>query len=282
MPISSVFFAVLHLEDGPKIVYQVPEGLITTPPRPPPRPSTPQTSSDLSISVPSPPNNTNNTPTSTASPTHPPPCPSTTSKAQASSSTTGQSQSQSQSSSTTTTTNTTTAGGGGGGASSGPAPLFEFELISQFAIPQAELCGRLMICTTRKHRIVGFPVILKGEHYERGMFQYNLCFVFQRDLDVSPYEPVVRKVARVLTVCEVSSSGSGDGLVMEPEPVLCVQEYVTYNIWYIRYTIYRKSACFFLIRLLLWKYTQYSSSFLPISIPSRRHRSDSIASTRSS
>ena len=283
MPISSVFFAVLHLEDGPKIVYQVPEGLITTPPRPPPRPSTPQTSSDLSISVPSPPNNTNNTPTSTASPTHPPPCPPTTSKAQASSSTTGQSQSQSQSSSTTTTTNTTTAGGGGGGgASSGPAPLFEFELISQFAIPQAELCGRLMICTTRKHRIVGFPVILKGEHYERGMFQYNLCFVFQRDLDVSPYEPVVRKVARVLTVCEVSSSGSGDGLVMEPEPVLCVQEYVTYNIWYIRYTIYRKSACFFLIRLLLWKYTQYSSSFLPISIPSRRHRSDSIASTRSS
>ena len=195
MPISSVFFAVLHLEDGPKIVYQVPEGLITTPPRPPPRPSTPQTSSDLSISVPSPPNSTNNTPASTVSPTRPPPCPST-SKAQASSSTTGQSQSQSLS--TTTTTNTTAGGSGG------PAPLFEFELISQFAIPQAELCGRLMICTTRKHRIVGFPVILKGEHYERGMFQYNLCFVFQRDLDVSPYEPVVRKVARVLTVCEVS------------------------------------------------------------------------------
>ena len=155
-------------------MYQVPEGLITTPPR--------------SSSVPSPPSiNTNNTPTSTVSPTRPPLCHSI-GKAQASS-TTGSSQLSS----------TSPAGGGG------PAPLFEFELISQFTIPQAELCGRLMICTTRKHRIVGFPVILKGAHYPRGMFQYNLCFVFQRDLDVSPYEPVVRKVARVLTVCEVSS-----------------------------------------------------------------------------
>ena len=186
MPISSVFFAVLHLEDGPKIVYQVPEGLITTPPRS----SISRTSSEPSTSEPSPPVDTHNTPTSTVPPTRPPLCHST-SKAQVSS-TTGQSQSLSTSN---------TAGGG-------PAPLFEFELISQFAIPQAELCGRLMICTTRKHRIVGFPVILKGAHYDREMFQYNLCFVFQRDLDVSPYEPVVRKVARVLTVCEVSSRSS--------------------------------------------------------------------------
>src|SRR5258706_1286456 len=188
MPISSVFFAVLHLEDGPKIVYQVPEGLITTPPRS----SRSRTTSDPSTGEPSPHIDTNNAPTSTVSPTRPPLCHST-SKAQASS-TTGQSKSLS-------TTNT--AGGG-------PAPLFEFELISQFAIPQAELCGRLMICTTRKHRIVGFPVILKGPHYDREMFQYNLCFVFQRDFDVSPYEPVVRKVARVLTVCEVSPGLRGE------------------------------------------------------------------------
>ena len=204
MPISSVFFAVLHLEEGPKIVYQVPEGLITTPPRS----FGSQPNSDLSTSVPSPPSiNTSNTPTSTVSPTRPPLCHST-SKAQALS-TTGSSQ----------LSTTGTAGGGGGGG--GPAPLFEFELISQFTIPQAELCGRLMICTTRKHRIVGFPIILKGAHYWRGMFQYNLCFVFQRDLDVSPYEPVVRKVARVLTVCEVCSGSSLCGTI-------------TYNIRYIQ------------------------------------------------
>jgi len=210
MPISSVFFAVLHLIEGPKIMYQVPEGLITTPPRSFVSPS----SSDLSTSVPSPPPiNSNNTPTSTVSPTRPPLCHST-SKAQASSTVPSQ------------LSSTSTAGGG-------PAPLFEFELISQFTIPQAELCGRLMICTTRKHRIVGFPVILKGPHYERGMFQYNLCFVFQRDLDVSPYEPVVRKVARVLTVCEVSSGA-------------CYVDPLTRV-----FGICRKSAGFFHIRPLL-------------------------------
>jgi len=184
MPISSVFFAVLDLTDGPKIVYQVPEGLITTPPRSFVSPSSP----DPSTGVPAPPsNNTSSTPASAVSPTRP---------------SVGRSTSKAQGSSTTVSSQlssmTSTAGGGA-------APLFEFELISQFTIPQAELCGRLMICTTRKHRIVGFPVILKGPHYAREMFQYNLCFVFQRDLDVSPYEPVVRKVARVLTVCEVSS-----------------------------------------------------------------------------
>lgn len=183
MPISSVFFAVLHLADGPKIMYQVPEGLITTPPRSFVSPS----SSDLSNSMPEqPPVNISNASTSTTSPTRP---------------SLGRSTSKAQTSSTNISSqfsSTSTAGGGS-------APLFEFELISQFTIPQAELCGRLMICTTRKHRIVGFPVILKGPHYEREMFQYNLCFVFQRDLDVSPYEPVVRKVARVLTACEVSS-----------------------------------------------------------------------------
>jgi nitrogen permease regulator 2-like protein len=231
MPISSVFFAVLHLIEGPKIVCQVPEGLITAPPRSFVSP----TSSDLSTNALSPPpSNTNNTLTSISSPPRPP---------------LGRSSSKAQASSTTISSQlsaTSTAGGG-------PASLFEFELISQFTIPQAELCGRLMICTTRKHRIVGFPVILKGTHYEREMFQYNVCFVFQRDLDVSPYEPVVRKVARVLTACEVS------------EELVCGT--VTH-----RFDIYRKSAGFFQIRRLLRKYTPYSSNSLPISTPSQRHR----------
>lgn len=239
MPISSVFFAVLHLTEGPKITYQVPEGLITTPPRSFVSPSSP----DVSTSASSPSHiNTNNTSTSTASPPRP---------------SLGRSTSKAQASSATVSSQLSSTGTAGGG----PTPLFEFELISQFTIPQAELCGRLMICTTRKHRIVGFPVILKGPHYDRGMFQYNLCFVFQRDLDVSPYEPVVRKVARVLTVCEVSPGAR------KAEPLLMV------------INIYRKSAGFFQTPPLPSKYTPYSNSSSPISIPSRRHQSDSITST---
>lgn len=81
--------------------------------------------------------------------------------------------------------------------------LFEWELVSQFVVPRADICGRLTICTTKKHRIVGFPVMIWDEEkYGRGTFQFNVCFVFAKEVDVSCYEPIVRKLARVLTACE--------------------------------------------------------------------------------
>ncbi|TFY55198.1 hypothetical protein EVJ58_g8397, partial [Rhodofomes roseus] len=71
-------------------------------------------------------------------------------------------------------------------------------------MPRSSLCGRLVICATKGHRIIGFPVELQG-HYERNYFRYNLCFVFERSADLSCYEPVVRKVSRVLSACELES-----------------------------------------------------------------------------
>lgn len=69
-------------------------------------------------------------------------------------------------------------------------------------IPQRPLCGRLVTCPTRDHRVIGFPVELHG-NYSRNYLRYNVCFVFNRSADLSCYEPVVRKVSRVLTSCEV-------------------------------------------------------------------------------
>ena len=80
--------------------------------------------------------------------------------------------------------------------------LFNFDDVSKYIIPPSALCGRLVKCTTHKYRIIGFPVELRGK-YERNYFRYNLCFVFSRTADLSCYEPVVRKVSRVLTSCEV-------------------------------------------------------------------------------
>jgi hypothetical protein len=87
---------------------------------------------------------------------------------------------------------------------SGPAPLLDFSDISRFVIPTQDMCGRLVICETRTHRVIGFPVCLEGHKYKRVHFRYNLCFVFERTADLSCYEPVVRKIARVLMACEVS------------------------------------------------------------------------------
>ena len=81
--------------------------------------------------------------------------------------------------------------------------LFNFSDISTYIIPHRSLCGRLVTCSTRRHRIIGYPVGLKGAMYLRNYFQYNLCFVFDREADLSCYEPIVRKVSQVLKACEV-------------------------------------------------------------------------------
>ncbi|KAF9564380.1 nitrogen permease regulator 2 [Agrocybe pediades] len=133
--ILSVFYAVFDVRQGPKIVYQVPEGLISTT-------STGPSSNIGGFSV--------------------PPTPSRT--------------------------------------------LFNFNDISMFVIPHPALCGRLVTCSTIRHRIIGFPVELNSGAYRRNYFRFNLCFVFDRTADLSCYEPVVRKVSRVLKACEEESS----------------------------------------------------------------------------
>ncbi|KAF8911995.1 nitrogen permease regulator 2-domain-containing protein [Gymnopilus junonius] len=83
--------------------------------------------------------------------------------------------------------------------------LFNFNDISMYVIPPPALCGRLVTCSTKRHRIIGFPVELKGK-YTRNYYRYNLCFVFDREADLSRYEPIVRKVSRVLKACEEESA----------------------------------------------------------------------------
>ncbi|KAF8163494.1 nitrogen permease regulator 2-domain-containing protein [Crassisporium funariophilum] len=183
--IQSVFYAVFDVRQGPKIVYQVPEGLIAVPPAGP-------SSSNLNgnCSVPQ-------TPTSdTPSPVPP------------SISTIGLT---SRNSSTSLISPTEYYRPGGRHlpspqkrSSSSQRTLFNFNDISTYVIPSPALCGRLVTCSTRRHRIIGFPVELKGK-YKRNYFRYNLCFVFEREADLSCYEPIVRKVSRVLKSCEEES-----------------------------------------------------------------------------
>ncbi|KAF7294841.1 hypothetical protein MIND_01022000 [Mycena indigotica] len=148
--IQSVFYSVFDVTFGPKVVYQVPEGLIATGIAP----SDPQVPTLAS----------RNSSSSLVSPSLPSP--------------------QKRPSSTT---------------------LFNFDDISKYVIPQSQLCGRLVTCSTKGHRIIGFPVQLSGPKYQRNYLRYNLCFVFNRDADLSCYEPIVRKVSRVLTACEEES-----------------------------------------------------------------------------
>ncbi|KAH7889428.1 nitrogen permease regulator 2-domain-containing protein [Phlebopus sp. FC_14] len=174
--IHSVFYAIFDVKTGPKIVYQVPEALITTSP----------TGPTTSLSV-----------TSSPKPATPVPKEGHSSLSRRSSSslisngghrpTSRQIRSPHQRSSSSTRI------------------LFNFDDISKYVIPPNALCGRLVRCAIRNYRIIGFPVSLLGAKYERNYFRFNLCFVFERSADLSCYEPVVRKVSRVLTACEEES-----------------------------------------------------------------------------
>ncbi|TDL24839.1 NPR2-domain-containing protein [Rickenella mellea] len=160
--IFSVFYAVFEDKQGPKIVYQVPEGLIGSPP---------------SGNVPFSP--TTNGANSRASSTSRRSLPLDSRQSRASPQV------------RSTSLNTV---------------LFNFEDISRYVIPPQSGFGRLVVCATRKHRVMGFPVELDNEErYKRRYFRYNLCFVFDRRADLSCYEPIVRKIGRVLTACEEES-----------------------------------------------------------------------------
>ena len=84
-------------------------------------------------------------------------------------------------------------------------PIIDFDSISEYIIPKPALCGHLVNICTESCKVMGFPVnIRNADKYDRVYFMFNLCFVFDREADTSSYEPVVRKVARVLTSLEVS------------------------------------------------------------------------------
>ena len=174
--IQSVFYAVFDVQKGPKIVYQVPEGLI-------------EGSTVNQIS--------NHSATSSPSPSIPavlePDLPHSRTSSPSIHSRVGR------------RTSSLNVPSPHHRSSSSSRVLFNFDHISKYVIPPRELCGRLVICAAGKYRIIGFPVLLPG-NYERNYFQYNVCFVFDRSADLSCYEPIVRKVSRVLTACEVCSS----------------------------------------------------------------------------
>ncbi|KAF8077854.1 NPR2-domain-containing protein [Lyophyllum atratum] len=144
--IQSVFYSVFDVQQGPKIIYQVPEGLIAVP---------------ESLVTPTSPVDYNRDRSARSTSCNP--------------------------------------------------VLFHFDDISKYVIPPSQLCGRLVTCSTKNHRVIGFPVELRGK-YERNYFRYNLCFVFDRSADLSCYEPIVRKVSRVLSSCEKES-----GFLYNPE-----------------------------------------------------------------
>lgn len=81
----------------------------------------------------------------------------------------------------------------------------DFDSFSDYIIPKAALCNRLVTISTTNYKIMGFPVLIQGDKYERNALLFNLCFVFNKNASVISYEQIVTKIARVLQSLEVES-----------------------------------------------------------------------------
>ena len=87
---------------------------------------------------------------------------------------------------------------------SSASSLFDFNSVSEYIIPKKELCNRLMnICTPTGYRILGYPVHIPGQKYERNFLIYNLAFVFSENGEIGSYIPVVRRLAMTFKQLEV-------------------------------------------------------------------------------
>ncbi|KAI8358772.1 nitrogen permease regulator 2-domain-containing protein [Mortierella sp. GBAus27b] len=82
------------------------------------------------------------------------------------------------------------------------SPLVDFDSISEYLIPKVELCSKLVTISTPTCKVVGFPIYLEHTKFLRNALMFNLAFVFDKDAETSSYEPVVRKMARVLKALE--------------------------------------------------------------------------------
>ncbi|KAF9912147.1 Nitrogen permease regulator 2 [Linnemannia zychae] len=85
------------------------------------------------------------------------------------------------------------------------SPLVDFDSISEYLIPKVELCAKLVTISTPTCKVIGYPINLEHKKFQRNALMFNLAFVFDKDAEISSYEPVVRKMARVLKALEKES-----------------------------------------------------------------------------
>eukprot|EP01132_Coremiostelium_polycephalum_P007829 gene7829-9643_t len=80
-----------------------------------------------------------------------------------------------------------------------------FDGFAEYIIPKPKLCGKVIALTAFNFKILGFPVLLQDVKYHRNALLFNLCLVFDKSTDTTPYHPIVRKLGTILRTLETES-----------------------------------------------------------------------------
>ncbi|KAK6539293.1 Nitrogen permease regulator 2 [Orbilia ellipsospora] len=80
--------------------------------------------------------------------------------------------------------------------------LFHFDKISDYIIPKQQLCDRLITFCRNHYRLLGYPICLEDDKYDRNEFIFNFVIVLDESEEFSSYKPVVKKLARQFKALE--------------------------------------------------------------------------------
>ncbi|GAU95545.1 hypothetical protein RvY_07145-2 [Ramazzottius varieornatus] len=80
-----------------------------------------------------------------------------------------------------------------------------FDQISSYIIPKPELMARQLTISSGPFKVVGYPIQIDNAKYARNALMFNVCFVFDECANVSPYEPIVKKLGEYLRTAEVEA-----------------------------------------------------------------------------
>lgn len=70
----------------------------------------------------------------------------------------------------------------------------QFDSLSNYLIPKAELERRLQTVDALGLKIIGFPIGIDNERYPRNRLIFNVCFVCRPQMRTFHYEPIVKKL----------------------------------------------------------------------------------------
>ena len=79
-------------------------------------------------------------------------------------------------------------------------------LVSEFVIPQTELCENFLSFKLGETYLMGFPIYLKNSNYERAKFQFNFCVLIteeEYEKNHIIYEFLLKKIGRLFETLEV-------------------------------------------------------------------------------
>lgn len=84
------------------------------------------------------------------------------------------------------------------------------EDLGDYLIPKPDCCGKILSIEAAGFTVMGQPMLIQGNQYERYNFLYNVAFLFDADAECQVYAPLVTKLARYFETLEVESGFLSD------------------------------------------------------------------------